>query len=146
MTMDKQMILFRCNDKARELLIKYFGDDKNTPGVENSEKLDELYTLDLPRKIAKEFRDSLAILWEQVAPGSKKPFLHVMDHLSRLGVFAHDYFDKLFDAQQEAKTITLWERITQSNHEDVAAYKNLLRQYTDVMLGMMIQDFMEDVQ
>lgn len=146
MTMDKQTIIFRCNDLAKELLLKYFGDDTSASGTEVPEKLEELYTLDLPRKIAKEFRDSLSGLWDEIAPGKEKSFLHVMDHQSRLGVFCHDYFDQLFDAQQEAKTITPWERLTKTNHEDVTAYKSLLKQYTDVMLAMMIEDFMEDVQ
>lgn len=144
--MNKQTILFRCNDKAKELLLKYFGDDKGTSGKKEPEKLDDLYTLDLPRKITKEFRDYLASLWEEIASQDPKPFHRVMDHTFQVGLYANDYFDKLFDAQQEAKHITLWERITRSNHEDIAAYKSLLKQYTDVMMAMMIEDFLEDVQ
>jgi phenylpropionate dioxygenase-like ring-hydroxylating dioxygenase large terminal subunit len=48
-------------------------------------------------------------------------------------------------AREDAETITLWEKITQSNHEDVTYYKGLLRQYSRAMMNTMIRDMLEDV-
>ena len=48
-------------------------------------------------------------------------------------------------AYKDASTITLWERITQSNHEDVTYYKGLLLEYTKDLLLVMRHDFLEEI-
>lgn len=42
-------------------------------------------------------------------------------------------------------TITLWEKITKSNHEDVTYYKGLLLEYTKELLMIMRIDFLEEI-
>lgn len=48
-------------------------------------------------------------------------------------------------AYKDASTITLWERITQSNHEDVTYYKGLLFEFTKDLLLVMRHDFLEEI-
>lgn len=48
-------------------------------------------------------------------------------------------------AYKDAKRITLWERITKSNHEDVTYYKGLLLEYTKDLLMVMRHDFLEEI-
>ena len=48
-------------------------------------------------------------------------------------------------AYKDAIEITLWERITKSNHEDVTYYKGLLLEYTRDLLMVMRQDFLEEI-
>lgn len=48
-------------------------------------------------------------------------------------------------AYKDAKRITLWERITKSNHEDVTYYKGLLYEYTKDLLMVMRLDFLEEI-
>ena len=49
------------------------------------------------------------------------------------------------DAFKDASTITLGERITQSNHEDVTYYKGLHLEYTKDLLLVMRHDFLEEI-
>ena len=48
-------------------------------------------------------------------------------------------------AYRDAKRITLWERITRSNHKDVTFYKGLMREYTEDLLTVMRLDFLEEI-
>ena len=48
-------------------------------------------------------------------------------------------------AYKDASTITLWEKITKSNHEDVTYYKGLLLEYTKELLMIMRIDFLEEI-
>lgn len=64
----------------------------------------------------------------------------------------HEYIQKGFamdeqleKAYKDAKIITIWEKITKSNHEDVTYYKGLLKAYTEELLSWMEIDFVEDV-
>ena len=48
-------------------------------------------------------------------------------------------------AHKNAVTRTLWERITNTNHKDVAYYKGLIREYTKELLMVMRLDFLEEI-
>lgn len=50
-----------------------------------------------------------------------------------------------FSPNKDATEITLWERITKSNHEDVTYYKGLLQEYTRDLLMVMREDFLEEI-
>ena len=49
------------------------------------------------------------------------------------------------EAYKDATTITLWERITKTNHKDVTYYKGLLKEYTKDLLLVMREDFLEEI-
>jgi len=55
------------------------------------------------------------------------------------------YVPSLKEARADAEKVTLWEKITKSNHEDVTYYKGLLKQYTEELLSTMIKDFIEEI-
>ena len=93
----------------------------------------------------KEFLEYLAGLWEDYSSQSDKSFDEIMNrHLNLLMVDA-EYVPELKAAREKAEQISLWEKITQSNHEDVTYYKGLLRQYTRELLKVTVKDFVEDL-
>ena len=143
--MDRQIIEDRCYDKVKELLKKYFGDFAAVSGVVKPETLDSLYTDTLPRMIAGEFRAYLSGLWDDIAPDGAKTFDEVMDRQRSIDLVHDDYDDFLPSARLSAQTVTLWERLTKTNHKDVTYYKGLLKQYTEELLETMAEDFLEDL-
>lgn len=125
-----------CRQKEQELLDKYF---PNGPGHAESETIGE-YTKDLPLKIEAEFREYLEELWKGY---SDEPLVLEEQELRRL--MTDDDREAIDAAHKDATRITLWERITRSNHEDVTHYKGLLREYTKDLLLVMRLDFLEEL-
>ena len=144
--MDRQIIEDRCYGKAKELLKKYFGDFAAVSGVVKPETLDSRYTDTLPRMIAEEYRAFLDALWSEIAPEGARGFDEIMDRQRSIDLVHDDYDDFLPSARLSAQTITLWEKITKTNHKDVTYYKGLLKQYTEELLETMAEDFLEDVE
>ena len=144
--MDRQIIEDRCYGKVKELLKKYFGDFATVSGVTKPETLDSLYTDTLPRKIAEEYRAFLSALWSEIAPEGTKGFEEIMDRQRSIDLVHDDFDDFLPSARLSAQTVTLWEKITKTNHKDVTYYKGLLKQYTEELLETMAEDFLEDVE
>lgn len=144
--MDRQIIEDRCYGKAKELLKQYFGDFATVSGVVKPETLDSQYTDTLPRKIAEEYRVFLAALWSEIAPEGARSFDEIMDRQRSIDMVHDDFDDFLPSARLSAQTITLWEKITKTNHKDVTYYKGLLKQYTEELLETMAEDFLEDVE
>lgn len=128
-----------CRDKENELLKKYFGNLIREASVERPETIGE-YTVDLPLKIEAEFRVFLENLWKQY---SDEPLVLEEQKLRRL--LTDDDREGLEVAYKDATTITLWERITRSNHEDVTHYKGLLHEFTRELLMVMRIDFLEEI-
>lgn len=125
-----------CREKEQELLSKYF---PNGFGCSKSETIGE-YTKDLPLKIEAEFREYLIELWKEY---SDTPL--VLEEQKLRWLMTEDDREAIDAAYEDAKRITLWERITKSNHEDVAYYKGLLYEYTKDLLMVMRLDFLEEI-
>lgn len=125
-----------CREKEQELLNKYF---PSGFGCSKSETIGE-YTKDLPIKIESEFREYLKTLWKEY---SDSPL--VLEEQKLRWLMTEDDREAIDSAYKDAKRITLWERITKSNHEDVAYYKGLLLDYTKELLMIMRLDFLEEI-
>lgn len=125
-----------CREKEQELLDKYFPQGKKRI---ISETIGE-YTKDLPLKIEAEFREYLVGLWKGY---SDQPL--VLEEQKLRWLMTEDDREAIDEAYKNAKRITLWERITKSNHEDVTYYKGLLREYTKDLLLTMRLDFLEEI-
>ena len=54
------------------------------------------------------------------------------------------YLDMIKAAQKEALKITLWEKITHTNHEDVMIFQSILRSCTREILELMVKDFLNE--
>lgn len=135
----KRDIEIICKEKEQELLEKYFGNfDKKAAG-ECDESIDA-YPKELPLRIEAEFRDYLAELWKEY---SDTPL--VLEEQKLRQMMTEDDVEGIEDAYKKAKRITLWERITGSNSEDVAYYKGLLYEYTRDLLTVMRIDFLEEI-
>lgn len=126
-----------CRDKERRLLDKYFN---NEIQIHNVSKTLSAYTLDLPIKIEAEFREYLEKLWKRY---SDTPLVLEEQELRRL--LTKSKREALDLAYANAQKITLWERISQSNHSDVASYIALLHEYTQELLMIMRLDFLEEI-
>lgn len=128
-----------CREKEQELLDKYFGNLTMEAAIERPETIG-VYTKDLPFKIEAEFREYLVELWKQY---SDTPLVLEEQKLRKL--MTDDDREGIEEAYKDAKRITLWERITKSNHEDVTYYKGLLYEYTKDLLMVMRHDFLEEI-
>lgn len=124
-----------CLQKEQELLNKYFPRDTEEP----SETIGE-YTKDLPLRIEAEFRAYLESLWTQY---SDQPL--VLEEQKLRELMTADDREAIDAAHKDAERITLWERITHSNHHDVTHYKGLLFRYTKDLLMVMRLDFLEEI-
>lgn len=128
-----------CREKEQELLERYFGNLPKEAATDRFETIGE-YTKDLPLKIEAEFRDYLVMLWKQY---SDKPL--VLEEQKLRWLMTKDDREAIDAAYKDAKRVTLWERITKSNHEDVTYYKGLLYEYTKDLLMVMRHDFLEEI-
>lgn len=128
-----------CKEKEQELLDKYFGNLTKEAAIECPETIGE-YTKDLPLRIEAEFRAYLEELWKGY---SNSPL--VLEEQKLRWLMTEDDREGIEEAYKNATRRTLWERITKSNHEDVAYYKSLLYDYTKDLLMVMRIDFLEEI-
>lgn len=128
-----------CEKKEQELLDRFFGNLSKEAATDRPETIGE-YTKDLPLKIEDEFRQYLVELWKQ---NSDKPL--VLEEQKFRWLMTEDDREAVDAAYKDAKRITLWERITKSNHEDVTYYKGLLYEYTKDLLMVIRHDFLEEI-
>ena len=126
-----------CWNKIDELLKEHF---TNT----SSEVLDPRYTLDYPLKVAAEMKDYLADLWATEGHQSGKAFEDLMGAGRLNNITYESYLDMIKAAQKEALKITLWEKITHTNHEDVMIFQSILRSCTREILELLVKDFLNE--
>jgi len=133
-----------CKEKEQELLYRYFGNLAKEAAVERPETIGE-YTKDLPIKIETEYRAYLEGLWQEYAPEALKGSPLVLEERKLRKLMTDDNREAVDAAYQEAAKRTLWERISRTNHEDVAHYKSELEAYTRELLMVMRHDFLEEI-
>lgn len=133
-----------CKEKEQELLHKYFGNLVKEAAFERLETIGE-YTKDLPLKIEAEFREFLDELWQNVAPADLKGTPLVLEEQKLRELMTDDDREGIDEAYKYATQLTLWERITKTNHKDVTYYKGLLLEYTRDLLMIMRYDFLEEI-
>ena len=133
-----------CIEKEQELLNKYFGNLVNEAAIEMPETIGE-YTKDLPLKIEAEYRKFLEKVWEKHVPAELKGTLLVLEEQKLRKLMTDDDREGIDAAYKDASTVTLWEKITKSNHKDVTYYKGLLFENTKDLLLIMRHDFLEEI-
>ena len=142
--MTQQEIASLCEEKQNQLLHKYFGNLVHEAAIERPENIGE-YTKDLPLKIEAEYRTFLEELWKEQAPAELKGTPLVLEDQKLRKLMTDDDRELIAPAYKDATEITLWERISKSNHEDVTYYKGLLQEYTRDLLLVMRLDFLEEI-
>ena len=130
-------IRIQCWSKIDELLEKHF---VSTSG----EVLDARYTLDYPLSVAAEMKEYLAELWTKEGGHSGKAFEEIMGAGRLSNITYESYLDLLKKAQQDALKITLWEKITQTNHDDIRIFQSILKSCTKEILDLMVKDFLNE--
>ena len=143
--MNKQEMETRCYGKAKELLDKYFPNFIEDAAVNKPEVLADGYDDSLPARVAEEYRAWLAGVWEEIRPLVQKPFDEVMNQKLSVEMTDASYVPYLADAREKAETVTLWEKLTKTNHQDVIQYKGILKDYTEELLRVMTTDFLADI-
>ena len=133
-----------CRDKEQELLKKYFGNLVKEAAIERPETIGK-YTEELPLKIEAEFKTFLEELWKEYAPEELKGTPLIFEEQKLRKLMTDDDRELLNEAHKDATELTLWERITKTNHEDVTYYKGLLYEYTRDLLIVMCEDFLEEI-
>ena len=133
-----------CIEKEQELLNKYFGNLVNEAAIEMPETIGE-YTKDLPLKSEAEYRKFLEKVWEKHVPAELKGTPLVLEEQKLRKLMTDDDREGIDAAYKDASTVTLWEKITKSNHKDVTYYKGLLFEYTKDLLLVMRHDFLEEI-
>ena len=133
-----------CKEKEQELLNKYFVNLVKEAAVERPETIG-VYTKDLPLKIEAEYRRFLEELWQEHAPEDLKGSPLLLEEQKLRQLMTDDDREGIDAACKDASTITLWEKISKSNHEDVTYYKGLLLEYTKELLMIMRIDFLEEI-
>lgn len=142
--MTQQEIADLCERNQNQLIKKYFGKLVHEAAIERPETIGE-YTIDLPSKIEAEYRAFLEELWKEHAPAELKGTPLILEEQKLRKLMTDDDREMIEPAYKDATEITLWERITKSNHEDVTYYKGLLKEYTRDLLMVMRQDFLEEI-
>ena len=142
--MTPQEIATICEKKQNQLINKYFGNLVQEAAIERPETIGE-YTKDLPLKIEAEYRNFLEELWQEHAPAELQGTPLVLEEQKLRKLMTDDDRELIEPAYKDATEITLWERLTKSNHEDVTYYKGLLLEYTRDLLLTMRQDFLEEI-
>lgn len=141
--MAKKNIETLCKEKEQELIGTYFGNIVKE-AVECPETIGG-YTMDLPLKVEAEYKEFLKGVWEEFAPGDSRTIEDVLDEKRLKDLMTEDEREAVRNAFDEANKITLWERLTKTNHEDVAHYKGLLKEYVTELLFCLRCDFLEEV-
>lgn len=143
--MTKQEVVELCLLKQNELIDKYFGNLVHEAAIERPETIGN-YSPDLPKAIEAEYSDYLKSLWAEFNTDPSIRFEDIINkrHISELAT--QDDIEGVKHAYDDAKRITLWERLTKSNHEDVTFYKGLLKEYAKELLNCLRCDFIEDVK
>ncbi len=110
-----------CREKEQELLNKYFHGGPDCPFAGGDTETIGEYTKDLPFKIEAEFSEYLVELWKEYSDSPLE-----LEEKKLRWLMTEDDREGIEEAYKDAKRITLWERITKSNHEDVTYYKGFI--------------------
>lgn len=132
-----------CIAKENELIDKYFG-NLVKEAIEKTENIGK-YDLDLPATVEQEYVAFLKELWTEAKQNDGRMFFDIIDNRHRSEQLTENKRETMNQAYNEAVRITLWERLTKTNHEDVTNYKGILKDYTSALLKEIRCDFLEDV-
>lgn len=143
--MTNEQITELCKKRELELLEKYFGNAVMEAVVTKPERIGE-YTKDLPQKIEAEYKLFLEELWKEHAPEEIKGTPLVLGEHKPRKKNANDGHEMIDLAHKDAIKRTLWERITKTNHIDVAFYKGLLEKNAHDLLMDMRLEFLEKIK
>ncbi len=94
--------------------------------------------------MSKEFYDYLKSLYLEIK-GPEAPLEKLTDSYLKYIQYAVRYKTDSEIAYQDAQRRTLWEQITNSNNEDILAYKQAQYRYAEYLLRALAKDFLEDV-
>lgn len=104
------------------------------------------YDIGLSAAIEKEYLAFLKEIWEKEATGDLRNFEDIIDKRYRSEQLTENKRAAVQRAYDEATRITLWERLTKTNHDDVTTYKGILKDYTMALLKEVRCDFLEDIK
>lgn len=140
--MDKQEINQLCRLKIQELLDKNFGIIAQD---ETIEQLDEKYPIDLPETLITEFKAFLQTIIDKLIPNKKGLDTYLNTHSFSL-LSGEKYKVEYETYYKKAHEITIYEKVTNSNSNDIAKYKYALYKYVETVLFSIKEDFVYDLE
>lgn len=135
-----------CWEKYTSLLKEHFGNLAETATYERPESPAPHYTLDLPGRLADQYRDFLQGLWKENAPKDAPTFKEIMNAKKITELAKARYEEDLVAAEKEALKVSAWEKLTTTNHKDVTHYLGLLKDCTEDILKGLMNDFLMDAE
>lgn len=135
-----------CWEKYTSLLKENFGNLAETAAHKRPEALSPQYTPDLPERIAGQYRAFLQELWKENAPKDAPAFEDIMNAKKVIELAKARYEEDLVAAENEARKVSAWEKLTTSNHKDVTHYVGLLKDCTEDILKGLMDDFLLDAE
>ena len=100
----------------------------------------------LASRVEEEYRSFLSIIWNEIRQDDERSLDDILDKRYNRLVLAQDYNSSIKDAHSEAKEITLWEQITNSNYRDIDHLNELFVVYVRDLMAQMTRDFLEDIE
>lgn len=99
----------------------------------------------LASRVEEEYRSFLSIIWDEIRQDDERSLNDILDRRYNRLVLEQDYTSSIKDAHSEAKEITLWEQITNSNYRDIDHLNELVVAYIRDLMALMTRDFLEDI-
>lgn len=140
--MNKQQINVMCRQKIEEIL------DQNFGILAQDESLDQLsvkYPKDLPERLISDFRNYLQSILD-ANPNNQTKIDELINAHTVTIASAQKYKDEYELYYGKALEVTLFEKLTNTNKNDVAKYKYALYKYTETILYSMKDDFIFDLK
>lgn len=138
---DPADFIMKAGDEMQKCINKLFN-EVSLEEAANAEILDEKYAPDCLAKLQAEYYKKLEIIWASIPTYYHSSFEAVYKN-PPLNV-AGD-LDALEKAYAAAVKRSFWEKLGKTNYKDVEAYKALLKQYADNLLGAMHGRFVDVV-
>lgn len=138
--MEKQEIINKLKVEVLSLLQR-IDDTKIDSNVQDLNV--EEYPLNYPEQLAQEFLDFLKSFFVELK-GLDAPLDKLTDSQIKYIEYGVHFKADSELAYQDAQRKTLWERITNSNHEDIQAYMQAQHRYAEYLLRALAKDFLED--
>ena len=97
-------------------------------------------------RVEEEYRSFLSSIWDEIRQNDKRSLDDVLDKRYNRLVLSQDYSSSIKAAYGEAKEVTLWEQITNSNYRDIDHLNESVVAYVRDLMAQMTRDFLEDIE
>ena len=142
--MTKQQIARECKKKTEQLLDAHLMQIAQQAQQLSPDMLLADYSAKITQQIEDEYREYLKNMWQEHRGNDKREFYEIMEKAYTRLCIDSMYRNSLRLALKDAQTVTLWEKLTNTNYKDIEHFTSLLRDYVSAILLNMTMDFVEE--